>query len=136
MRFQVPQFIEREPKVVGPLTLRQFIYLGIAGVIMFFVYFIYPFPVFVGSAIIFGGIGLALAFLKIGGRSLPQILWSFFRFEISSKTYLWKRKGMFTDKFKEIEYVSAQKNQTDSKKIALAQGGKIKNLAVQVETKK
>ena len=31
MQFQVPQFIETEDKVVGPLTLRQFMYIAGAG---------------------------------------------------------------------------------------------------------
>jgi hypothetical protein len=31
MRFQVPQFTDVEDKIVGPLTLKQFVYLAGAG---------------------------------------------------------------------------------------------------------
>ena len=39
MQFQVPQFIETEDKIVGPFTLRQFIYVagaGLGSVILYF----------------------------------------------------------------------------------------------------
>jgi hypothetical protein len=38
MRYQVPQFIDVEDKVIGPLTIKQFIYLA-GGAGMCFVIF-------------------------------------------------------------------------------------------------
>ena len=43
MRFQVPQFIEIESKIFGPLTLKQFIYLIGGGGIIFILYALLPF---------------------------------------------------------------------------------------------
>ena len=40
MQFQVPQFIETEDKIVGPLTLRQFLYIGAAGLLSFLLFFV------------------------------------------------------------------------------------------------
>jgi len=31
MRYTVPQFIEHEAKIIGPLTFKQFTYLAMAG---------------------------------------------------------------------------------------------------------
>ncbi len=31
MRFQVPQFIETETKIVGPFTLKQFLYIALGS---------------------------------------------------------------------------------------------------------
>jgi hypothetical protein len=92
-QFTVPQFIEHEPKVVGPLTFKQFIFVGVAGAICFIFYFTLPFPVFILAAIVLMAGGFALAFLKSGGRSLPTILKNFFFFSFSTKIYLWKKKG-------------------------------------------
>ena len=39
MQFQVPQFTEAEDKIVGPLTLRQFIYIAAAGGVSVMLYF-------------------------------------------------------------------------------------------------
>ena len=38
MRFEVPQFIDIEDKIIGPLTWRQFIYLGggVGGAVVIF----------------------------------------------------------------------------------------------------
>ena len=62
MEYQVPQFIEVEDKIIGPLTLKQFIYLaGAAGlVVVFFAYL--PFIVAVLLSLPVAGLGAALAF--------------------------------------------------------------------------
>ncbi len=73
-QFTIPQFIEHEAKIVGPLTFRQFIYVGVAGAICFVFYFTVPFYFFVLGAIIAMFFGVVLAFGKMEGRSLPTIL--------------------------------------------------------------
>jgi hypothetical protein len=96
MRFTVPQFIEHEAKIVGPLTFKQFIFIGVAGALCFIFYFSIGkanFFLFLILSIIALSIGAGLAFLKVGGRGLPTILVNFFRFSIGSKFYIWKRGG-------------------------------------------
>ena len=74
MRFTVPQFIEHEAKIIGPLTFKQFIFIGGAGVICFILYFLTPFFIFFIFSIILIGGGVALGFFKINGKSLPLVL--------------------------------------------------------------
>ncbi len=68
MEYQVPQFIEVEDKIVGPLTLKQFIYLaGSAGlVVLFFAYL----PLWLGAllSIPVAVLGAALSFYKMNGK--------------------------------------------------------------------
>jgi len=78
MRFQVPQFIEHEAKVIGPFTFRQFIYLGVPGVVAFFLYFLAPFFVFIIAAIFLGAFGFMFALIKIGGEVAFQQLTELF----------------------------------------------------------
>jgi len=40
MQYQVPQFIEVEDRIIGPLTLKQFLYLAFAGAILFVLWFL------------------------------------------------------------------------------------------------
>jgi hypothetical protein len=42
MRFQVPQFIEVEDKIFGPLTVKQFIYLAGGAGLVFILYHFLP----------------------------------------------------------------------------------------------
>lgn len=92
MRFQVPQFIEIEDKVVGPLTIKQFMYLA-GGAGMAFV--IYRFlPLFIAIFIIAGivGLSLALAFYKVNNKPFIDILEAGFSFYTGRKLYIWKKK--------------------------------------------
>ena len=95
-QFTVPKFIEHEAKIIGPLTFKQFVFVGIAGAVCFALYFTLGktnFFLFVlVSGLLMAG-GFALAFLKSGGRSLPTVLKNFFSFSMSTKIYLWKKKG-------------------------------------------
>ena len=74
MRFQVPQFIEVEDKVVGPLTLKQFMYLAGGAGMAFVAYRFLPLfiAIFVIPAI--AGLSLALAFYKVNNKPFVDLL--------------------------------------------------------------
>jgi hypothetical protein len=94
MPFIVPQFIERKPKIVGPLNITQVFYTGVGVVIAVYLYYAQSFLVFiVGSALSIGG-GLLLSFHKIKGIPLPTIIKNAILFRLSSKIYLWKKTSM------------------------------------------
>ena len=92
MQFQVPQFIESEDKIIGPLTIRQFIYLSIAGGFCFVLYFtVKPWLFFVLSAIFLGG-ALALGMVRVSGRPLTHVVRAAFSFYWKPQLYLWQPK--------------------------------------------
>lgn len=92
MQFQVPQFLDVEDKIVGPLTAKQFIYvLGGAGG----AYMIYRFvPTFLAliPAITFLGFALALAFYRFNGKPFVRLVESAFVYLSSSRMYVWHRR--------------------------------------------
>ncbi|MBI4138155.1 MAG: PrgI family protein [Candidatus Wildermuthbacteria bacterium] len=136
MRFQVPQFIEHEAKVIGPLTFKQFVYLGVPGAIGFFLYFLTPFPVFISITIPLGAFGFLLGFIKMGGRSLPGLLSSFVKFIFEPKRYIW-RKGKAPAQTPQARYVSAAPEESYGKaKIQLVQKSRVRDLAIRVDTAK
>lgn len=90
-QFQVPQFIETEAKIVGPLTLRQFGYLGGTGLLAFVLFFILRTGIWVVVTIFLGLTAAALAFFKYNGRPLPSILKNFLLYMLKPKLYLWER---------------------------------------------
>lgn len=63
----VPQFIDVESKIIGPITTRQFLILMVAGMIDFIAYKLLYFNTFVVVAILITGIFGIIAFLKING---------------------------------------------------------------------
>lgn len=92
MEYQVPQFIEVENKVIGPLTLKQFIYsAGAVGLcVIFFVYL--PIYLAILFSIPVGGLGVALAFYKMNGKPFSDVLEAGFRYYTGSKLFLWKHE--------------------------------------------
>ncbi len=88
MEYQVPQFIDVEDKIVGPLTLRQFIYLtGGAGFsVATFLYFPFFLWVLVGPPI--AALALALAFYKMNGKPFVEILEAAFSFYVKGRFFL------------------------------------------------
>lgn len=92
MQFKVPQNIEMEDKIVGPLTLKQFVYLLCGGIIIYLSYLYFPLLAFVLIAIAVGLLVMALAFIKINDRPFINFLGSFLSFTFSSKKRTWQRE--------------------------------------------
>ena len=93
MRFQLPQFIETETKIVGPLTLRQFLWVA-GGVAILFLLFM----VTQGSFLFFiagipiTAIFLALAFLKIEGVPLINYIAYLLSYVLNPKKYVFRKE--------------------------------------------
>ncbi len=90
MQFQVPQFIETEDKVVGPFSLRQFIYIGAGGLVSMVLYFFTATWLFVIGFVIIMGAAFAIAFIKINGQPLIKILEAATNYYWKPQTYVWK----------------------------------------------
>ena len=95
MRFEVPQFIEIEDKIFGPLTWKQFIYLAGGAGFGIVCFFVLPFVLFVVFAIPVGALAAALAFYPVNNRPFSIFLESAYRYFSSNRLYLWKRNGDF-----------------------------------------
>jgi len=135
MEFTVPQFIEREPKIVGPFTFKQFIFIGIAGGLCLLLFFVLPLAVFIIIAVVLLGGAFALAFLKIGKTSLPEFIKNFFYFIFKPKIYLWKKKispPKFFSKEKKEEKEEEIKKES---KLKVVKGSRLDELSTRLETK-
>lgn len=99
MRFQVPQFIEVEDKIFGPLTLKQFIYLAGGAGLSFVFYRILGSIVlaFLPIAIIMTFSGL-LAFFKINNKPFIFVVEAAFKYFWGSKLYIWKKQARTVQK--------------------------------------
>lgn len=92
MRYQVPQFIEVEDKIFGPFTFRQFAYLlGGAGV-CFIAYKMLPGIIGVPIMLLAAGVSLSLAFYKVNNRPLINVLEAAFKYFLTSRLYIWKKR--------------------------------------------
>ncbi len=89
MQFQVPQFIEIEDKIFGPLTFKQFIYLLGGGGFGYLIWRVMPVYVAAPLAIAVLGLAAALAFFEWNGRPFIIALEHAFYYIVHPKLYLW-----------------------------------------------
>ena len=92
MQYQVPQFIEIEDKIFGPLTLRQFIYLagGAGGCLLFYTLLPLWLAILLGFPLAVLAIGLA--FYRVNDRPLITAIEHAAGFYMGPKLYLWKQR--------------------------------------------
>jgi hypothetical protein len=88
----VPQFLDVEDKIIGPITVRQFIELMIAGLIIFIFYKIFDFSLFAVSGLLVLGITLIVAFVRINGQPFHYFLLNFFATLKSPKLKVWRKQ--------------------------------------------
>ncbi|MFA6547642.1 MAG: PrgI family protein [Candidatus Magasanikbacteria bacterium] len=78
-QFVVPQFIDVEDKIFGPVTARQFVILLVAGLVLFVAYKIADLTLFIFMLATIGGGSLILAFVKINGQAFHYFLLNLFQ---------------------------------------------------------
>ncbi|MFA6338536.1 MAG: PrgI family protein [Candidatus Paceibacterota bacterium] len=107
MRYQVPQFIEIEDKIIGPFTFKQFVYMGGGLGIAFIVYKLLPFYAALLIIAPVLGFSFALAFIKINNKPFIFVVESAIRYYLGSRLYLWKKEEKKTLKKEEAQAKSS-----------------------------
>ncbi|KKT80604.1 MAG: hypothetical protein UW76_C0012G0005 [Parcubacteria group bacterium GW2011_GWF2_44_8b] len=92
MRFQVPQFIEIEDKLFGPLTFKQFVYVA-GGVGLSVILFLFL-PTFLAIIIALPIVlfAAALAFYKVNSKPFVNVVEAFVKYTLTNKLYIWKKE--------------------------------------------
>ena len=70
----MPQFIDVEDKIFGPITTRQFLILLSAGLVLFIAFKLADTALFIFLAALIGGSALVLGFVKINGQAFHYFL--------------------------------------------------------------
>lgn len=139
MEFSVPKFIEMETKIVGPFTWRQFIFVGTAGALIFFLFFIIGkqyFFLYIVIVFILGISSLSLAFLRIGGHPLPNVMVNMVLFTVSSKIYTWKRREGRPGLIRKKEKITLKKEKPEAAAtLKITKQSRLKDLSNQIELK-
>lgn len=92
MKFQVPQFIETETKLIGPFTLKQFLWLATGGALLFVLFLTLNFFVFIVVAVPIGGASAALAFVKINETPLVNYVLYGITYLLNPKQFFFKKE--------------------------------------------
>ena len=90
-QYLVPQFIDVEDKIMGPVTVRQFIILMVSAGLMFLCYKLADFTLFLIEAIIIALISALIAFYKVNGMPFHFFLLNFIQTLKKPKTRIWNK---------------------------------------------
>lgn len=130
-QYQVPQFITVEDKVIGPLTVKQSLFVG-AGILLivfskiYFLDFLFlPFAIFIGA------LSGALAFLKINEQPFALILKNAVFYILRPRLYLWKKEQKSLTQKKEPK----EKNGPQIRKIPTLSTSRLSDLAWSLDIK-
>jgi hypothetical protein len=133
MEYSLPQFLEIKPKVAGPLTFRQLIYIGSAGIFLAIAFTMLPLWKFFLVAVFVGGIAVFLAFGKIKGFPAPTILARAFSFLFVNKIYIWQKKEIPPTVLPSKEKKKKEEEKVPGATLRIAEGSRLKKLVNIIE---
>ena len=90
-QFVVPQFIDVEDKIIGPITVRQFIILLAGGGLSFVAYKLSDFVLFLIEVVIIMLFTFVIAFIKINGRPIHYFILNIFQTLKRPRARVWRR---------------------------------------------
>lgn len=127
--FQVPQFIDIEDKIIGPISLRQFLILVGTAAIVFLLFKVLQIWlwIIVGGSV--GALGMALAFLKINGQNFSRVAVNFLKYMINPRLYVWQRSGEKRNLVKEQPKI-IKKEETAKKRLT---GSELEEMAKKLD---
>ena len=91
-QYQVPQFITIEDKVIGPFTIKQFLYLAAGGGLVLLAYTFLQTFLFFPTAVLAGALAGSLAFLKVNEQPFPLLLKNAILYLLRPRLYLWRKE--------------------------------------------
>ena len=97
--FIVPQFIDIEDRIFGPITIRQFLICTVGGLLVFAAFKLSDFSLFVFQAIFLVPITIVFAFVKVNGKNFHYFLLDLLIFYLKFPGWPFgKKKNLFLEK--------------------------------------
>ena len=90
-QFVVPQFIDVEDKIIGPLTVRQFIIIMVVGFMVFLEFRLATFGFFLFEGVLTAALGILFAFVKFNGMPFYLFLVNIMQTLRRPKLRVWQR---------------------------------------------
>ena len=90
----MPQFIDIESRIFGPITTRQFLIMMVCGMLDFIFYKIFYINTFIVIAVLNTGIFLIVAFLKINGMPFHYFVLNLIQTLGRPMVRIWAKEGL------------------------------------------
>jgi len=131
-QYLVPQFIEVEDKIIGPITTRQFVQMLISILLAFLLYKTLAFMYFILGAVLDIGLFSVLAFARVNGRPIHYFILNFIQTSKRPKLRVWNRESFLSN----VQYVPSGvglKTESYAKKEPVS-GSRLRDLTLVINT--
>lgn len=136
MQFRVPQFIDIEDKILGPLSWRQFAYVLGAAAVAYISLRLLPSKVI---ALLVGGpfiiLFLALAFVRINDRPFVDTLQNAFTYFFGGNIYTWQKENKVKTPISAAENLKPLADPSTPKRGSFYEKKNLQDLAVGLDIK-
>lgn len=88
----IPQFIDAEDRILGPITARQFVILLVAAGLMYVAYRTSDLTLFIIMAITIGGLAATLAFYRVNGQPFHFFILNIMRTTMRPSLRVWRKE--------------------------------------------
>ena len=133
MRYKVPQNIDMPDRILGPLTMLQFVYAVVGGGLAYVSFVSLPAPLSTILAIMIALLTLAIIFLKINERPFIHFVVSFIQYLTTPRSRVW-HKGSESDLSVEIYHSKKKENELSATQKHV-QGSQIADFAKRLDSK-
>jgi hypothetical protein len=134
MEYPLPQFLEIKPKIAGPFTFHQLIWIGGPALIILI---LIASGVSLGKLILISiplmGFAVYFAFGKIKGFPVPTILARAFSYIFKTKIYVWRQRVGAPPTLPKKKIEKKKKEPTSEVSLKIAQGSRLKKLVNIIE---
>lgn len=128
MQFKVPQDVQREDTIIGPLTLKQMIIIGVGGGLAYGIYVslskTYFIEIWLPPVAIISIITLAFAFLKVHSLPFHEFLMDFIEYHLLPRKRIWIQGTALPF----VSSLEKKKEKQTKLKLAKDESGKTKSL--------
>lgn len=132
-QFVVPQFIDVEAKIIGPVTVRQFLIIVAAGMTLVIAWKLVDIALFALFAFFIGGSALLVAFVPINGRPFHFFMLNIMENVRRPKFRVWGKKYT-TKQLNYYRKMGTEVIEDDTPQWKKARPGAIRDLSLLVNT--
>lgn len=131
MQFRVPQKIDLEDKIIGPFTLKQFLYILAGGMLDYIWFRFFSFGIFVLLALPTTLFFIAMAVARVQDQPFPKFLGSLVLYILRPKQRTWGREAPLP----KLMITKAQNKEEIKHEPKKASQGELEKLAAILDTK-
>ncbi len=129
-QFLVPQFSDVEPKILGPLTVKNFLVIIIGILLCVLAWKFADLTLFILEALVIITVTSLVGFVKINGRPFHLFLIDLMNFSKKGKIRIWNKNY---DKIKVIQEEKEEKEEEKQVKDSIT-GSKLNELSLLLDT--